>query len=422
MIENSQAFVPPKPLRFTPDQFTAIEDLLKWTFSDRSDPIRCLTGPAGTGKTTLMRALESELSSSYKTIAWSALTGKAAHRLRESAGVSANTLHSILYYPPTSDSSNELTFSQVRSPDGINQLVIDEASMMTPSIMEDLKKWINLGVKILLVGDSFQLPPVISSNEEKKYGKDYSVFNEYDGPSLSTIVRSDDGIITVATELRENGTICKDPNESYTYNSGPKVISEAIDSWLKDPDDHVMITWTNKLRSRINETTRARLKIIDPRPQEGEPILICSNGQTCLNGEIYTVEEVWDGPNLVAFPSLCIKVKGKMEPLFVAATGKESYLDGGMPYIKDWRNYKNALKVHNKPQPLSCTFGYAVTAHKAQGSEFRRVSVLLSNRDLNNEHFCVETTLPSGKTATIRDRWIYTAVTRAKKKLSINIV
>ena len=74
--------------------------------------------------------------------------------------------------------------------------------MMSPKVFQDLQSWVKKGIRILLVGDGYQLPPVMSRQEEEEHGEDFSVFGKVEGPVLTEIMRSDDEIIRVATELR----------------------------------------------------------------------------------------------------------------------------------------------------------------------------------------------------------------------------
>jgi hypothetical protein len=429
----NQDLLPPMP-PLNADQAKAVDTLLD--FLACGDGRLSLTGPAGTGKTTILRALN-EGGDLGSMIMWTGMTGKAAARMREAAGVPATTLHSILYWPPGqkhSKSRNDLKFTQVRDPEG-KVLVIDEASMVTPAILDALDYWINnFGVKVLFVGDSYQLPPVLSKEEEKQVGKgDYSVFAVVKGPVLSQVMRNGDDILTVATLLRVKGELPPTSRGSYEFLRDDDVVELAVERYLADMDDHGLITWTNQTRMAANWKIRNALGYTEIVPQPGEPILVCKNGPggTVLNGEVYTIGDMEPGPMLHTIPTWKITTTcGKP----IHAVGHNWV--GQAPYFEerdDWMAYRKAIRIklaqnvpagvigadRDPPEPLPVTYGHVLTAHRAQGSEFRRVTVFLPKRDTSSSHWKSPTTLPGGGTAPFNRRWIYTAISRAKARCTV---
>ena len=196
----------PPDINWNQQQRDAIDRLRGWSDKSEAGLQVALTGAAGTGKTTVLSAVKPFIDG--KAVAWTAMTGKAALRMREAAGVEAKTLHSVLYKRPSKGKNNKLYFNSLKEPD-CKYLIIDEASMMSPKIYTDLQAWAAQGVRILYVGDGYQLPPVLDYKEVKEYGEDFSIFCKVAGPALSQVMRSGDDIIKVATQLREENEVPK---------------------------------------------------------------------------------------------------------------------------------------------------------------------------------------------------------------------
>src|SRR6185295_16122576 len=177
------------------------------------------------------------------------------------------------------------------------------SSMMTPGVFADLKKWGEYGVRFILIGDAYQLPPVITGEEQKKFGEDYSVFAHVDGVALETVMRNAGGVLRAATKVRETGQICEqsdlDENgNGYEFIRHQRPSELAVDDYLANREDTLLITWKNSTRMGANKLVRAKLGHEGPLPDEGEPVLIRKNGQGYLNGEIVTCAGFETGPKL----------------------------------------------------------------------------------------------------------------------------
>lgn len=388
-----------------------------------------LTGPAGTGKTRLLQCIAGLLARPIFT----AMTGKAATRMHEAAKVPANTLHKMLYGPPRVDEDDgSIHFDAIREPPYESILVIDEASMVTPSIAKHLKRWTNeFAVRVLFIGDGFQLPPVLGKNEGED--EDYSIFSEVAGPSLTQVMRNGDAILDAATMLRTKNVLPRQSRGGYEFRVEDDAIEHAIRAYLDDPDDHALITWTNRTRMLTNQIIRSRRGIVGERPQPGEPILICKNGgRDILNGEVYTVADIQ--PDEMIGPVPTYRIRTTCEKVIL--THGYSWT-GEPPYIQDrdeWKEYRRAIDRRTRewvwrreegqfdadpPEPIPVTYGYALTAHKAQGSEYRRATVYMPAMDGASSHFRKLTTLPDGTKMPFGIRYYYTCVTRAKSRLAV---
>lgn len=380
-----------------------------------------LTGPAGTGKTTILRMLRGVVARHVKgETMWTAMTGKAATRMIAAANVPASTLHVKLYEPPeVKRQGRDLEFGPIRDPEG-TLLVVDEASMVTPQIAKDIGQWTKAGVHVLYVGDGFQLPPILSKEEQKKHG-DYTVFAHVPHVALTQVMRNGDDILDAATMLRTKATLPQgvSRNGTYEWKRVPSPTEAAIQAYLDDPEDHGLITWVNATRMGANLEIRRRLGIHDPQPQPGEPILVCRNALRAgvLNGEVYRIASMTPGVQLGTVPTFQLTtVCGRT--MFVAG----HHWEGSSPYFPeydDWKAYRRDINDLRVSEPIPITYGHVLTAHKAQGSEFRRVTVFLPRRDHSLSHFRTPTMLPDGQRATFGTRWLYTALTRARSRVSI---
>lgn len=399
------------------EQKSAIQNVSDWVRSSSGPRSMSLTGAAGTGKTTVLSAIKPALQE-RGNVSFCAATGKAALRLMQCIGTQATTLHSQLYGRPKHGKGGRLLFETINMEKRPDVLVIDESSMLTPKIMTDLKLWTDLGTKVLYVGDPFQLPPVMNPDEEKAYGADFSIFAYVGGPTLLRVMRSDDDVIRVATMLRETNRIPFESGGTYTFKRASLPDKMAVRDYLADQEDHALITWRNQLRMSANHDIRKSLGHTLLVPQPGEPIMICKNGVDVMNGEIHTTKLFSPGPALGTMNTFWLNTD-KGQRLLTSVDGREQKFDGMLPFLKDWHAYRHALKAGSHAEPIPVTYGYVFTAHKAQGSEFRRVTVFLSAADMENKHFRKPTKLPNGQDMAFATRWLYTALTRAKTHLTL---
>jgi hypothetical protein len=351
--------------------------------------------------------------------------------LSEVAGVDASTLHRLLFWPPA-ERPDDLKFESTRPwPFGTDSvLVLDEASMLTPGLQQSIHDaWILNGARIIYVGDGYQLPPVLSQEEERNLGgKDFTVFGEVEGPQLSEVIRNDDDILHAATYIRERGKMLTESNGSYHFRA--RDAHKVIEDWLDDQDDHVIITWMNKTRMKVSEVIRKKLGHKSHLPEPGERIVFRRNGQGVLNGETAVVESVVAGDRLGPVQYHVLHTVDGAE-IRVLTEGDE-VMDGGFPKLSEaqWRAYQAALHqemsayrreygVGADLRPIPITWGYCLTAHMMQGSEARRVTVYLEKIATSWRPMKEMTTLPNGKKMAFALRWMYCAITRAKQRCDV---
>jgi hypothetical protein len=401
-------------ITLTEEQESAVEQLKSWIHSPFVN-MMSLSGSAGSGKTTLTKVLKQYLPGNT---AWTAMTGRAALRLSQVAGVDAKTLHATIYKPPMQN-GKYLNFASMKKPN-CQVLIVDESSMCSPKIWEDLKNWQNKGVKILFIGDGHQLPPVMTAKEESDYGDDFIIFREVKGPRLTKVMRSSNEIIEIANYIRQEMKIPERGNSSVSIQHVEYPGISAVEDYLLDRDDHILVTWTNKMRMQGNALIRKRLGYNEPLPMRGEPVVVCKNGQERLNGEIVEVDSFGPGPQLGEIKTMWMTVSTGQE-ILVSTQGNQQFFDGSMPNIQDWKKYHFVRNQQNLPEPLPVTFGYSLTFHKVQGGEARRVSIYLSESDLKSHNFNKSTRLPDGTFIPFSIRAIYTGLSRAKSRATLYI-
>ena len=361
-----------------------------------------ISGYAGTGKSTLVRFIIDALDVDKDKVAYATYTGKAAEVLRKKGNPNAMTLHRLLY-----DSIPRQGGGFIRIPKkqlDYDIVVVDEVSMV-PKTMVDML--LAHRVYILFLGDPGQLPQI-----DKK-----EAHNLLDHPHvfLDEVMRqaAESEIIQLTMKIR-NG-------EDIPFMHGKEVIvapkAELVTGHLTWAD--IIICATNKTRHNMNRQKRELLGYSGVL-QTGERIIVKRNywedcdedGNALVNGTVGTVANPYE--SFVRIPSY-IKNDRRDLPLigciFTPDGGKsfdtfeidKDYLLKEEPCV-DWRVSYQLGKL--KPKigdilPKQATYGYALTCHAAQGSEFDKVLV-------------IEESFPFDKTE--HQRWLYTAVSRSAEK------
>ncbi|MCO6389162.1 ATP-dependent RecD-like DNA helicase [Aliihoeflea sp. 40Bstr573] len=373
-------------MKFSPQQDEALKAVAKWLQGGRSQVFR-LFGYAGTGKTTLARHFAEGVDGQVQ---FGAFTGKAAQVLRSKGALNARTIHSLIYRPrgeeavsdeTTGKTSMSPTFSLNRqSPISKAKLVvIDECSMVDEALGRDL---MSFGTPILVLGDPAQLPPISGGGFFTEHEPDYL---------LTEIHRQarDNPIIQLAMDVREG-------REFMIGDYGrAKVISrDEVDQDLVLDADQVLVG-TNRTRKRYNQRLR-QLKGFDAAyPQAGDKLVCLRNdpAKGLLNGSLWKVmtssrETVKPGINLLVSPEEDDPDRGIAKIKLLKAAFDDP--DADVP----WQQKKRFDDFD---------YGYALTVHKAQGSQWDKVVLF-------DESFAFKDT---------RQRWLYTAITRAAESLTI---
>jgi exodeoxyribonuclease-5 len=393
---------------WNPQQAAALDRVAKW-YADPSAPqVFRLFGYAGTGKTTLAK----HLAETVRLPIFAAYTGKAASVLRSAGCPNAMTLHSLLYnvrdpdrttleeievalantppdHPiyPELKAEYELELDKVKrpwfyvNPDSAlcsaDVLICDEVSMVDKKMGADMESF---GKKILVLGDPAQLPPIA--------GGGYFTSQKPDA-ILTEIHRQAAGnpILQYATMARKGEAI---PHGN--LGAARKIRREEIsDAWYAREGGQVLCG-KNETRRSLNAKMRAELGFKGRYPREGER-LVCLmndhragflNGVTCLAASDAVGEERDGGGNL-----------------FYLNVNYENQIIRDV--LVDASSFHNREFEGRRGQRFD--FGYALTVHKAQGSQWPVVT-------LYDDGF-------GKREQETRNRWLYTAITRAQETLTI---
>lgn len=353
-------------------QDAAAAAVLDW-FTMQQEQVFRLFGYAGTGKTSCAQHLARAIAEkSGKAVVFAAFTGKAASVLRDKGCHGASTIHSLIYKPVQVGSKVQfmLAGEDLRSK-RVAMVVIDECSMVGEELGRDLESF---GVPILVLGDPAQLPPV---------GGGGHFTNHEPHVLLTEIHRQKDGcgILDIATAVRTGQRL---PVGTYSENA----VRPLSDLFRIDPFEFdQVIVGKNATRRSWNAKMRARLGRTSPLPVPGDRLICLRNNRSAgiMNGEQVTVVEVKERPEDLW---LTFDHDGDVKSRAVST----HYLlgnEGDAPWSGD--------------ELLFFDYGYAITCHKSQGSQFRRVLVIDESRVFRES----------------AARWLYTAVTRSSEHVTV---
>lgn len=413
-------------MKLTADQEIAKDKIAEWFFN-RNDPVFVLAGYAGTGKTFLINYIVKEVLhlKAGEEAAFVSPTGKAATVLAQS-GTVAGTVHGLIYIRDEDDfdvdengeiirKEGRLSFYKRESIDEkIRLIVVDEASMVSAEMLQDL---LSFGVKCLFCGDNAQLPPV---------NGDCALLETPDF-TLTEIVRqaADNPIIRLATMARNGEFI-----PYGEYGDKVSVISRRFFTGMGRKKALLradqIICGRNRTRSELNKELREYLGVdASPLPLAGEKVICTLNDWEkpldkeekfhLVNGIIGRVEACEEsGDFLARMRFKADKIGDEVEVpvdtgIFLAdgyahGYGEKAVTVKGGELVHEY-NYETLRRLKAEKEDLICRFefAYAITCHKAQGSEFDFVVVFDEAWAFGEE----------------RHRWLYTAITRAKDKLLI---
>jgi exodeoxyribonuclease V alpha subunit len=332
--------------------------------------VSCITGGAGTGKTTVLRtALRAYHTMGFEIHAV-ALSGRAAMRLHESIGFITSTIAKLLRNEPIdSDKQKHL-------------LVIDEASMIDLPTMYRLVNYVHPSVRIIFTGDPDQLPPIGCGKVLADIVASKAIAN-----TLLDIVKRQDGSTGIPeySRLINQGKV---PEQLTTgaihfHETDKKEIPQVCcDLYQQSPENSRLMAPTKALVAEINKLTQEAVN------HSGSRLEFEMNGEQFfqnlrLNDTILFTQNHYD--------------KGIQNGSLGVLTSVEATGDGYGEVTLDTGD-----KIKVTQAVLDCMeLGYAITLHKAQGSQFPRIIIALQK-------------------GRIVDRaWLYTAITRAENEIHI---
>jgi exodeoxyribonuclease V len=365
-------------MEFSPQQDDALKAVARWLKDGRPQIFR-LFGYAGTGKTTLARYFAEHVDGQVQ---FAAFTGKAA--------TNARTIHSLIYRPKGEESiSDEVTGKTSMSPTfSLNRqspvsraklIIVDECSMVDEQLGRDL---LTFGTPILVLGDPAQLPPISGGG----------FFTEHEPDILLTEIHRqarDNPILRLALDVREGREFMRGD-----YGTAQVIGKEDVTQELVLKADQVLVG-TNRTRKRYNQRLRELKGFSANYPQAGDKLVCLRNdpAKGLLNGSLWKVmtssrETVKPGINLLVSPEEDDPDRGVAKIKLLKSAFDDP--DADVP----WQQKKRFDDFD---------YGYALTVHKAQGSQWNDIVLF-------DESYAFKET---------RQRWLYTAITRAAERLTI---
>ena len=364
---------------FSPHQDAALKAVSAWLKArpgqGGTPAVFRLFGYAGTGKTTLARHLAESVDGK---VLFAAFTGKAAQVMRSKGCERASTIHSLIYRPrdsgeetPSFDLWDEAPASKA------SLIVIDECSMVDAEIGRDL---MSFGVPVLVLGDPAQLPPIQGGG----------FFTEAEPDAMLTEVHrqaEDNPIIRLSMDVRAGRSL-----EPGSYGESRVVERNELDPQRVIEADQVLVG-RNATRRAYNMRMREHRGFDGALPSAGDKLVCLRNNKRkgLFNGGLWSVKESPTTRRDILKMRLLSDDGAGNRPIRVSV--RPECFTGAIEKV-EWPQRKRFDEFD---------YGYVLTVHKAQGSQWDDVVLF-------DESFA----FPDS-----RQRWLYTGVTRAAKRLTL---
>lgn len=331
-----------------------------------SNPFWIITGGAGTGKTTIISKITQELKARGEDVALVAFAGKAAARLREACRHPASTIHRLLEYRGVGFAAGDLTDRSI---------IMDESSMVSADLMSEVMS--RKPRRLMLVGDQAQLPPVGKGQPFH----DLLALRPEIVTNLTTCYRATEAVYKAANAIRNGERPAmqeRSPNESWTcMNTGDANQTQVtILDWVKngflDFSEDIILCPRNGDNPEHAGTVSGLNAAISTHFRPGTNPNEYQPGDRVINTKNLPEKDVWNG---------------------TSGTVHSVDIDGGvwvttdLPVIdydqtQDEENPVYTDKVFfTKKERKYLQLAYALTVHKSQGSQYRRVIYVCMNRD-----------------------------------------
>ena len=443
----------------TADQIEAIHRFSAFVEQSSSSSIFLLKGYAGTGKTTLIASWLKPLQKQGYKVVLMAPTGRAAKVMSTYAKTKANTIHKRIYFAQQNKQGG-IQFTLQKNKFRKAVFIVDEASMIgdeqssaqlfqNGSLLQDLISYVQQGdrCKLVFVGDTAQLPPVkqeLSPALNQNYLSLHSSANVLE-VELSEVLRQDalSGILHNATNLRN--LMHDNIGDHFQFLIRNKVdiahlqdgydIQGALEDGYRDVGrtETTIIVRSNKRANQYNRQIRTQIMSLENDLAVGDLLLVVKNNYFWLtpdsqagfiaNGDVIEILRILSFQELYGFRFAKVHVQLVDYPdqdpfdtvLILDALDADghalTYEQSNELYKKVRQDYSHLPKYKQYPEvkknpffnALQVKFAYALTCHKAQGGQWKRV-------------FIEKPYLPDGPSADYY-RWLYTAITRASEHL-----
>jgi exodeoxyribonuclease-5 len=377
----------PRAHQLTDDQTSAIRAAVNWYKNRRKvQQVFQINGLAGTGKTSIIPYIIDDLGlDSERDVVFGTYTGKAALVLRKK-GIPCRTIHSLIYELVKTEKGTPVWRLNEESDARFAKLIVlDEVSMVDAEMAADL---LSFGKPVIVLGEHGQLPPVS--------GK--AAFSPQNPDAVLTQIHrqaTDNPIIRIA-HMARTGQVIRYGEHGGTVLVVPQRKIQTAQLLAADQ----VICGFNTTRLQLNNRMRRELGLTTALPTGPDEKIICLRNDHrygVLNGMFLQLDEI-EEPKGIGLKALVFNEDGEPHPkklrvytgFFLDHLKSDPARDE-----KDWK-LKRAM--------VEATFGYAITCHKSQGSQWD--NVLVWDDGL-------------GKTVRERAQWLYTAITRASERLVI---
>ena len=449
------------PFETTLKQDIFLDKIADFVSNYKQDELFILKGYAGTGKTTLLSNLVNQLKHVNKKYVMLAPTGRAAKVISNYSNQPAFTIHKRIYYPKKNKTTG-VGFTMQANKFKNTIFIVDESSMISDmanetnmythgSLLDDLMYYVYSGVncKMILVGDTAQLPPVhMEISPALDIDKMSLNFNmNVSHIELDEVMRQelDSGILYNATNLRE--LLDSHFFDTFQFNIKPfkdivrledgyEILDAIQDAYQKNgTEETAFIVRSNKRANQYNQQIRLRILDNESEISPGDYVMVVKNNYFWLkdqqtttdfiaNGDILEIQQIYKIIELYGFRFASVKVRmidyPDLKPfdtiVFLDTLNSESaslsyeetnrlYQEVLLDYQDEISQYRKLSKVKENEyfNALQIKFAYAVTCHKSQGGQWNTI-------------FIEQPYLPDGISKEYI-RWLYTAMTRAKEKL-----
>ncbi len=418
-------------------------------------PAFVLRGFAGTGKTSVLSALVRSLPKLGYRALMLAPTGRAAKVMSAYAGRTGFTLHKIMYKPSSEQGDLHTSFKLQPNYYKNTVFVVDEASMLSddPSggshLLRDLVQYVfqHASNRLMMVGDTAQLPPVGSLNSpalDSNYLSHHYRLEVLE-VSLTEVMRQqlDSGILYNATRLRDE-VLNKKPVISFKtkgFRDFFRMTGEKLEDGLRyayekyGVENTIIITRSNKTAVQYNQYIRRVIHFFEEEIDTGDILMIVRNNYTYMaesdkvsflaNGDFVEVVKIRSFEEMygLRFATLELRLIDYPEEPFFEAKVILDTLYSASPALEPEKSrdlYRQVMEdyadVESKKEraelikkdpylnALQVKFAYALTCHKSQGGQWNAV-------------FVDQGYLPDDKLDREYIRWLYTALTRASSEL-----
>jgi exodeoxyribonuclease-5 len=442
----------------TDDQSDALKKIAGYICDNNNDVIFLMTGYAGTGKTSIISSVVKTLDLLRMRAVLLAPTGRAAKVLASYSGRQAFTVHKKIYRQKSSKDGLG-SFSLDRNLYKDTFFIVDEASMVSNSsvdsslfgsgkLLDDLIEYVYSGTdcKLILVGDTAQLPPVGSVLSPALDPASLGVYGfGLISCELRQVVRQSEtsGVLMNATRVRlqvAETNLVHPSIDCINYKDTIRITGEELIDEISSAygtcgmEGTIIVVNSNKQANRYNQGIRNRIFFREEEISPGDMVMVVKNNYFIIdededgagfiaNGDIAEVKKIRKyeerygfhfADMVLKFPDYNLEIESKVmmdvlhldTPALPSEKNKELY----QSILADYLNIKNRRKqfeaVKNNPyfNALQIKFAYAVTCHKAQGGQWERVFIdqgMFNRNEITIDYL----------------RWFYTALTRSTDRV-----